>query len=141
MEFRNEIAAIGQLSLTGNPLTKNVAASYRRGVELEGSWRMSSRVTATANLTVMKARIVEYYDAPSGNTYFDVEPLLTPPVIANGQLERQLTSRLSLIARRALRRSLAPGQRRQRRAGDARVVDVQRHARLARGEDGDPRCS
>ncbi|MFI5246121.1 MAG: TonB-dependent receptor domain-containing protein, partial [Gemmatimonadales bacterium] len=97
MEFRNEIAAIGQLSLTGNPLSKNVAASYRRGVELEGSWRISSRVNATSNLTVMKARILQYYDAPSGNTYSDVAPLLTPPVIANAQLEMQLTSRLSLI--------------------------------------------
>ena len=97
MEFHNEIAAIGQLSLTGNPLSQNVAASYRRGVELEGSWRVSSRLTASSNLTMMKARILEYYDAPSGNTYVDVAPLLTPPVIANAQLETQLTRRLSLI--------------------------------------------
>ncbi|MFI5233201.1 MAG: TonB-dependent receptor, partial [Gemmatimonadales bacterium] len=68
MEFRNEIAAIGALSLTGAPLTENVAASYRRGVEFDGGWRISTRVSATANLTVMKARIVQYYDAPSGNT-------------------------------------------------------------------------
>jgi iron complex outermembrane receptor protein len=97
MEFRNEIAAIGALSLTGSPLTENVAASYRRGVELEGSWRVSSRVTATSNLTVMKARILEYYDAPSGNSYSDVEPLLTPPVIANEQAEVRITPQLSLI--------------------------------------------
>ncbi len=98
MEFRNEIAAIGALSLTGEPLTENVAASYRRGVELEGSWRISDRVTATSNLTVMKARILQYYDAPSGNTYTNVEPLLTPPVISNQQVEVQLTPKLSLIA-------------------------------------------
>jgi iron complex outermembrane receptor protein len=98
MEFRNEIAAIGALSLTGEPLTENVAASYRRGVELEGSWRISSRVMATSNLTVMKARILEYFDAPSGNTYHNVEPLLTPPVISNQQVEVQLTPKLSLIA-------------------------------------------
>ena len=98
MEFRDEIAAIGQLSLTGNPLTENVAASYRRGVELDGSWRISSRVTATSNLTVMKARILQYFDAPSGNTYTNVEPLLTPPVISNQQVEVQLTSHLSFLA-------------------------------------------
>ena len=97
MEFRNEIAAIGQLSLTGSPLTENVAASYRRGVELEGSWKVSDRVTATSNLTLMKSRILAYFDAPSGNTYYDVEPLLTPPVIGNGQVEVQLTPSLSLI--------------------------------------------
>jgi len=97
MEFRDEIAAIGQLSLTGNPLTENVGASYRRGVELEGKWRLSSRVTASGNLALMRARILEYYDAPSGNTYHDVEPLLTPPVVGNSQLEVQLTSQLSMI--------------------------------------------
>ncbi|MFI5244183.1 MAG: TonB-dependent receptor domain-containing protein, partial [Gemmatimonadales bacterium] len=97
MEFRNEIAAIGQLSLTGNPLTENVAASYRRGVELEGRWRVSGRVTASSNLTFMRSRILEYFDAPSATTYTNVEPLLTPPVIANGQVEVQLTSQLSLI--------------------------------------------
>ena len=98
MEFRNEIAAIGELSLTGSPLTKNVAASYRRGLELEGHWRFSSRVTASSNVTVMKSRILEYFDAPSGVTYYDVEPLLTPPVIANAQLDVQLSPHLSLIA-------------------------------------------
>ncbi|MFI5232539.1 MAG: TonB-dependent receptor domain-containing protein, partial [Gemmatimonadales bacterium] len=77
---------------------ENVAASYRRGVEFDGGWRISTRVSATANLTVMKARIVQYYDAPSGNTYTDVEPLLTPPVISNQQVEVQLTPHFSLIA-------------------------------------------
>ncbi len=97
MEFRNEIAAIGALSLTGNPLTENVAASYRRGVELEGKWRLATRVTFASNLTLMTSRILQYYDAPSGNTYYDVEPLLTPPVIANEQVDVQLTSQFSLI--------------------------------------------
>jgi len=98
MEFRNEIAAIGQLSLTGSPLTENVAASYRRGVELEGRWRISDRVSAMSNVTVMKSRILAYFDAPSGSTYYDVEPLLTPPVIGNGQVEVKLTESFSLIA-------------------------------------------
>ncbi len=98
MEFRNEIAAIGQLSLTGSPLTENVAASYRRGIELEGNWRFSDRLTWNSNLTVMKARIAAYFDAPSGNTYIDVEPLLTPQLMANQQLDVQLTKTLSLVA-------------------------------------------
>lgn len=97
MEFRDELAAIGQLSLTGSPLTENVAASYRRGVELEGSWRISDRVTAASNVTVMKSRILSYFDAPSGETFTNVEPLLTPPVVGNAQLEVKLTSALSLI--------------------------------------------
>ena len=98
MEFHDELAAIGQLSLTGSPLTQNVAQSYRRGVEFDGSWRISSRISSSTNLTVMQARILQYFDAPSGNTYNNVEPLLTPPVIANEQLELQLSKHFSLIA-------------------------------------------
>ena len=51
MEFRNEIAATGELSPIGQPLRKNVDKSFRRGVELEASWQVLSalRVTATAN--------------------------------------------------------------------------------------------
>jgi iron complex outermembrane receptor protein len=96
MEFRNEIAPIGELSLTGSPLRQSVPASYRRGVELDGSWRASSRVRASANLTVMKARILAYPDASSGLTYVNVEPLLTPPVMANAQVEIRLTDALML---------------------------------------------
>ena len=97
MEFRDEIAAIGKLSVTGNPLRQNVGASYRRGVEVDGSWRASDRLTASANLTVMDARILSYTDASTGATYQNVEPLLTPPVIANAQAEIRLTNSLSLI--------------------------------------------
>jgi iron complex outermembrane recepter protein len=98
MEFRDEIAPIGELSLTGSPLRQNVPASYRRGLEFDGTWRVSDRVTASGNLTVMKARILAYTDQSSGNTYLDVAPLLTPSVIANQRVEVRLTSSVSLIA-------------------------------------------
>jgi iron complex outermembrane receptor protein len=97
MEFHDEIAAIGALSLTGNPLRKNVERSYRRGVEFDGAWRISDRVSASGNLTVMKARIAAYVDEPSGNTYLDVDPLMTPPAIANASVDVRLTSSLSFV--------------------------------------------
>jgi iron complex outermembrane receptor protein len=83
MEFRNEIAAIGALSQTGNPLRKNVPGSWRRGVEVDGTLRTLQAGTWTGNLTAMQARIAEYADANAGRTYRDVEPVMTPPVIAN----------------------------------------------------------
>lgn len=97
MEFRDEIAAIGALSLTGNPLRQNVPASYRRGIEVDGTWRASDDVTASANLTLMRARILSWTDARSGRTYVNVEPLMTPPVTFNGQVEWRVSRSLSLI--------------------------------------------
>ncbi|MBI1809328.1 MAG: TonB-dependent receptor, partial [Gemmatimonadetes bacterium] len=96
MEFHDEIAAIGKLSLTGNPLRQNVDRSYRRGVEGELSWKVSDRVTATANLAVMQARIADYTDESVGVTYHDVEPLMTPPVVSNQRVDIQLSPEFSL---------------------------------------------
>ena len=39
MEFRDEIAATGELSPIGQPLRRNVDRSFRRGIELEASWQ------------------------------------------------------------------------------------------------------
>jgi iron complex outermembrane receptor protein len=97
MEFRDEIAAIGALSLTGSPLRKNVDRSYRRGIEFDGAWTPVSAVTATANLTLMTSRIASYRDDAANLTYHDVEPLQTPPVIANESVEWRLTRQVSII--------------------------------------------
>jgi iron complex outermembrane receptor protein len=80
MDFRNEIEPIGALSYQGLPLRKNVRSSYRRGVELDGTYRMAGGFTASANATIMRAKIAEYTDDATGVTYHDVEPLLTPNV-------------------------------------------------------------
>lgn len=90
MRFRNEIAPIGQLSIFGYPLRKNVARSWRRGVELDASWMPHARVTLGANATLNRSRIEEYVDEtrtdvegnPVATTYRDVPPLLTPRVTA-----------------------------------------------------------
>lgn len=83
MRFRNEITPIGALSYIGLPLRKNVARSTRRGLELDGSLLLHRDVLVTANATWMRGRISEYTDDTSGETYRDVEPLLTPSFVGN----------------------------------------------------------
>jgi iron complex outermembrane receptor protein len=83
MEFHNEIAAIGQLALTGAPLRKSVPESYRRGLELDGSAGAPGGGTLSGNFLWMTARIAEYADEQAGQTYRDIEPIMTPPVMAN----------------------------------------------------------
>jgi iron complex outermembrane receptor protein len=94
MEFRNEIAATGELSPIGNPLRRNVDRSYRRGVELEASWQAldTLRLTAAANASRDRIRTwTQFYDVydVNGNdvgstprTYHDVAPVATPPFLA-----------------------------------------------------------
>lgn len=83
MEFRNEIAPIGQLSYIGLPLRKNVAQSYRRGVELDLQWKPVTHLTIGQNTAYMKAQIEEYTSDPDNRTYTDVTPLLSPQWILN----------------------------------------------------------
>ncbi len=88
MRFRNEITPIGELSYIGLPLRKNVRASFRQGVEVDAAYRGSqdSRFAASANGALTRSRIAEYVDDATGQTYRDVEPLLTPGFVANHRL-------------------------------------------------------
>jgi iron complex outermembrane receptor protein len=97
MEFRNEIAATGQLNIFGYGYRKNVASSFRRGLELSAQWRFLPMLTLITNSTFSYNRIKEYtqsfpvYDAAGNNTYTttdpitykNVNPVLSPACVAN----------------------------------------------------------
>jgi len=86
MRFRDEIAPIGAIAITGSPLRRNVARSARDGVELEARWRARPALEVSGNLMLLRARIAAYTDEAAGVTYRDVPPLLTPSVVANAQV-------------------------------------------------------
>jgi iron complex outermembrane receptor protein len=108
MEFRNEIALTGELSAIGLPLRRNVDRSHRRGVEWDVTWKPwpQLRVTHSANLSRNGIRTWnQFYDVydPSGSlvgseprVYRDVDPLLTPPFVANLGLDWTPTPALGL---------------------------------------------
>ena len=98
MDFRNEIAPIGALTVEGSPLRKNVAASYRRGVEGDVTYRAIPRVVLTGNVAVSANRIRDYTDS-SGDTpitYHNVEPLLTPRLTTFERAQLAATRNVSL---------------------------------------------
>lgn len=99
MEFRNEIAATGELSEIGLPLRRNVDRSYRRGIEINGSWQATGSLRLQGNANLSRNRIhqwTQFYDVydAGGNvvgsrpvTYLNVNPILTPAVILNQVVE------------------------------------------------------
>jgi len=98
MDFRNEIAPIGALSYIGSPLNKNVASSYRRGIETDVTYRGIPRWILSGNATESMNRIREYTDS-SGNvpvTYHNVEPLLTPRFLSFARAQFALTPSIDL---------------------------------------------
>lgn len=86
MRFRDEIAPIGAISITGGQLRRNVDRSLRAGVEIESAWRARPALLLSGNLTLMHARIAEFVDEPSATTFRNVAPLLSPAILANGQI-------------------------------------------------------
>lgn len=101
MQFRNEIAATGELSEIGLPLRRNVDRSYRRGLEFDLRWTPGRRWMITHSSNFSRNRIREwtqFYDVfdPAGNflgsearLHRDVDPLLTPEVILNAAVEHR----------------------------------------------------
>ena len=95
MAFRHEIAQTGELSEIGLPLRRNVDRSYRRGVEVDLTWRpvesLQIRHTATYSLNRIDTwtQFYDVYDADgnwTGSTSRDhsnVPPYVTPAVLAN----------------------------------------------------------
>lgn len=96
MRFRDEIAPIGAISVTGSQLRRNVDRSARSGLELEAAWQAHERLALTANAMWLHARIDAFTDEATGTTYRDIAPLLTPAVIANAQAAWRPASRLDL---------------------------------------------
>jgi iron complex outermembrane receptor protein len=107
MEFRNEIAATGELSPIGLPLRRNVDRSYRRGLEIDGSWQAAPSVVfrTTANLSRNRIRSwTQFYDVfDDGGSFVtstslvhrNVSPLLTPAVIVNQSFQYTHSTRFS----------------------------------------------
>lgn len=99
MEFRNEIAAIGQLSYIGLPLRKNVSSSYRRGIELFLVAKPVKGLELTTQATFSNNRIKEYTTDYDSLTYTNVQPLLTPRVLIGENVRYSFEKWLALEVR------------------------------------------
>lgn len=95
MQFKNELTPIGQLSYIGIPLRKNVAESYRTGLEIDWLYKITDKISVSNNATLSKNRIKEYLNDADGIVYKNVSPLLTPSLISNFNLNYQIIKSLS----------------------------------------------
>ena len=100
MDFRNDIARIGAPTASGAILRRNVGASYRRGIELEGSWRAIPRLTLGGNAAWSSNRIRQFTDSSRETpvTRRNVEPLLTPRFVATQRADCVVTQYLTVAA-------------------------------------------
>lgn len=65
MQYKDQLVLTGKINDVGAYTRTNIPESFRMGIELHGSGLISSKLTASANLTISRNRIidfVEYYD-------------------------------------------------------------------------------
>ena len=96
MQFRDEIAPIGEINQIGYILRKNVARSVRRGMEGDLTWRAMPRVTVLATASLTDARIQNYRDDATSAVFHNVTALLTPKFTSGHGIRSDLASWLSL---------------------------------------------
>jgi iron complex outermembrane receptor protein len=94
MNYKNQLVPTGELNDVGAIVRTNVDNSYRTGIELDGSIRISSKVLWNANFTLSQNRIKEFnevmYDYGADfeeynevvTTYTNTDIAFSPNIIA-----------------------------------------------------------
>ncbi len=90
MDFQNQIVNTGELNLVGYPITKNVGSSFRRGVEVNLTWKPISWLWLMNSSGFSQNQIKDitlYYTDPSYTSvpynYKNSSPALSPNIIVN----------------------------------------------------------
>lgn len=96
MQFRDEIAPIGEINAIGYVLRRNVPRSMRRGAEADLRWQVLPRVEVLGTASLTDARIDEYRDDATGAVFRNVTALLTPKFVSGQGLRTELASWLAL---------------------------------------------
>ena len=127
MEFRDEIALTGEQSEVGLAIRRNADRSFRRGLEWDLSWRpvpqLTARLTGSWSWNRIRSwtQFYDVYDASgewagtTSRTFENVEPVASPPFVANLSVEESPLPWLTVgaaaryVARSWLDATNAPG--------------------------------
>ncbi|MBQ3208395.1 MAG: TonB-dependent receptor [Alistipes sp.] len=89
MLYRNQLVQTGELSDTGELLSRNIPKSYRRGVELMVDVRATKWLTLGANATLSQNHILDYVDNIDGTAFERGRTTIaySPAIIAGAYIE------------------------------------------------------
>ena len=86
MDYKDQLVLTGRLNDIGEPLTENVAQSYRLGVELAVGWQAAPWLKLDGALALSRNRILDYTEYVDDYTA-DWDPLYTQTPIYIGDTE------------------------------------------------------
>lgn len=86
MDFKDEIAPIGEVMGFGVQERRNIPDSYRTGAEVEWNYLPVDFLSFRGNLTYMQSEI-DSFTTGAGNTYTNNTPTLSPEWIVNSEIQ------------------------------------------------------
>ena len=98
MDYQNQLILTGAINDVGAYSRTNVDKSYRMGIELEGGYIITKKISASANLTLSQSKIptfIEYYDDYDNGgqvtiTHNNTDLAFSPNVIAAAAIEYEI---------------------------------------------------
>ena len=103
MDYKNQLVLTGQINNVGSAVKRNVADSYRAGIELAGAAKITDQLVFAANLTLSQNKILgftEYVDnwdtwEQDATDLGTTDIAFSPNVIANANLSYSPVKNLS----------------------------------------------
>ena len=110
MDYKNQLMLTGALNDVGNSIRTNVDESFRMGIEIDGMYRFTPRLSWNANLTLSRNKIKNFtevlYDYGANydlynevkNSYADTDIAFSPNVIGGSSLTYRLFPNFDVTA-------------------------------------------
>ena len=88
MSYKNQLVLTGAIDQVGAPIRANSGDSYRRGIELEGGWNITSNINWQANVAWSKNRNRDKFFKRDGvlQSLGDTQLAFSPSLVASEQL-------------------------------------------------------
>lgn len=88
MSYKNQLVLTGAIDQVGAPIRANSGDSYRRGIELEGGWNITSNINWQANMAWSRNRNRDKFFKRDGvlQSLGDTQLAYSPSLVASQQL-------------------------------------------------------
>ena len=104
MEYDNQLIKTGEINDVGYATSKNVKKSYRRGIEIEGSYLLTQKLRWSANLTLSKNKLdtitqfIDNWDTgiQEAVTHENTDLAFSPNIIWSSQLSYAINNNTSM---------------------------------------------
>ena len=61
MKYKDQLVLTGELDEVGSPIRQNVGDSYRFGVEFDGNFKISKKLSWAPNLSISENKNIDFY--------------------------------------------------------------------------------